>query len=132
MPPPIDTARLAEAQSQLAAVRSDVRSDARWRALDLRISSLTNVASLPSSEALRKLIAVDPGDADARLQLAQQYIAQQEFEPALEQLLEVIARTHKADYGNARRTMLSIFELLPHQPQLVSHYRRRLSALLNR
>lgn len=131
MPPPIDPARFAEAQTQLAAVRS-TRNDTRWQALDMRLSSLKSAALLPSSEALRKLIAVDPDDSDARLQLAQQHIAQRELEPALEQLLEIVARDRKAADGVPRRLILSIFELMPDQPQLVSRYRRRLSSLLNR
>jgi putative thioredoxin len=77
-------------------------------------------------------VAAEPGDLSARLQLAQQYLAQRQLEPALEELLEVIARDRKAGEGEPRRMMVSIFELLSDQPQLVSRYRRRLSALLNR
>jgi putative thioredoxin len=132
MPSPVDPARLSEAESQLAAARSSARSEARWRALDTRVSSLRTAASLPSSEALRERVAAEPGDVSARLQLAQQYLAQRQLEPALEELLEVIARDRKAGEGEPRRMMVSIFELLPDQPQLVSRYRRRLSALLNR
>jgi putative thioredoxin len=132
MPSPVDPARLSEAESQLAAVRSSARSEARWRALDMRVSSLRTAASLPSSEALRERVAAEPGDLSARLQLAQQYLAQRQLEPALEELLEVIARDRKAGEGEPRRMMVSIFELLSDQPQLVSRYRRRLSALLNR
>jgi putative thioredoxin len=132
MPAPVDPARLAEAESQLAAVRPGVRSEARWRALDTRVSSLRTAASLPSSEALRERVAAEPGDISARLQLARQYVAQRQLEPALEQLLEVIARDRKASDGEARRMTLSILELMADRPQLVSDYRRKLSALINR
>ena len=132
MPPPVDPARLSEAEAQLAAVGAGARSEPRWRALDVRASSLRSAASLPSSEALRKRVAVDPGDLGARLQLAQQYIAQRQPEAALEQLLEIIARDRKFGDDAPRRMMISVFELLPGQPQLVSAYRRRLSALINR
>lgn len=132
MPPPVEAARLAEAETVLAAVRSNARSEPRWRALDTRTSSLRTAASLPSSEALRERVAASPGDIDARLQLAQQYVAQRQLEPALEQLFEIIARVRKGNDGTARRMMLSIFELLADRPQLVSDYRRRLSALINR
>lgn len=80
----------------------------------------------------RRRVADDPGDVDTRLKLAQHYIAQRHLEPALEQLLEIVARARKVGEGTARGMMLSIFELLGDQPQLLSDYRRRLSALLNR
>jgi putative thioredoxin len=59
-------------------------------------------------------------------------VARREYGPALEQLLAVVERdrTFQGDVG--RRTMLSIFDLAADQPQLVSSFRRRLSALLNR
>ncbi len=132
MPPPVAPARLREAENLLAAVGARARSEPRWQALDMRLSSLRSVASLPASETLQKRVAADPGDLDARLQLAQQYIAQRQPQAALEQLLEIIARDRKFGDDAPRRMVLSIFELLPDQPQLVSTYRRRLSALLNR
>jgi putative thioredoxin len=132
VPPPLDPARLAEAESLLAAVRSNTRSEPRWRGLDMRVSSLRSAASLPSSETLRERVAADPGDVNARFELAQQYVAQRQLKPALEQLLEIIARDRKAADGEPRRMMLAIFELLADQPQLVSDYRRKLSALINR
>jgi len=132
MPPPVDPQRLAEAETELAAVRASARSEARWRALDFRLSSLRNAASLPPSETLRAQLATAPDDLAARLQLARLYIAQRQLEAALEQLLEIIRRDRRFGDDEPRRMMLSIFELLPDQPQLVSDYRRRLSALLNR
>jgi len=132
MPPPVDPARLSEAENQLTAVRSSARSEPRWRALDVRLSSLRSVASLPSSEALHRRVETDPGDLNARLQLAQQYIGRGQPQAALEQLLEIIARDRKFGDDAPRRMVLSIFELMPEQPQLVSAYRRKLSTLLNR
>lgn len=132
MPSPVDSARLSEAESELAAVRSHARKEARWRALDTRVSSLRTAASLPSSEDLRERVSAEPGNVTARLELAQRYIAQRQLEPALEQLLEVIARDPKAGDGEPRRMMLSIFELMADRPQFVSDYRRKLSALINR
>jgi putative thioredoxin len=132
MPPPVDPTRLREAGDQLAAVPANARNEPRWRGLDLRLSSLRGAASLPSSEALHRRVELEPGDLNARLQLAQQYIAQDQPEAALGQLLEIIARDRKFADDAPRRMVLSIFELMADQPQLVSRYRRQLSALLNR
>ncbi len=132
LPAPIDAARLTEAAAALAAIAPAERGDARWRALDTRLSSLRSAESLPTIESLQARIGADARDLTARLELAQRYIAQRSFEPALEQLLQIVAgdRTFRDDAG--RRMMLSVFELAADQPQLVSSYRRRLSALINR
>jgi putative thioredoxin len=130
MPSPVDPARLSEAESQLAAVRPAARSEARWQALSMRASSLRSAASLPSTEALQERVAGDPGDIQSRLELARQFVAERQLQPALEQLLQILARDRKD--GAARRMILSIFELMPDQPQVVSLYRRKLSALINR
>ena len=54
------------------------------------------------------------------------------FEPALAQLIEVVERDRSFAQDAGRRTMLSVFELAAQQPQLVSTYRKRLAAVLNR
>jgi putative thioredoxin len=50
----------------------------------------------------------------------------------LEQLLAIVQRDRGFGDDIGRRTMLSVFDLAADQPQLVSSFRRRLSALLNR
>jgi len=132
LPPPVDLSELREAEAQLGAVSAAARGEPRWRALDVLLSSLRSAASFPPSEELRERVAANAADLSARLQLAQRYIAQRQPEAALEQLLEIIARDRKFGDAAPRRMMLSLFELLSSQPRLVSDYRRRLSALINR
>ncbi len=132
LPPPADAARLAEAQDQLAALGPGARSDRRWRALDMRLSSLRSAASLPTLSELQARVEAEPSDLKARLELAQQHIAQRQLQAALDQLLEIVGRDRAFGEDVARRMMLSVFDLAADQPQLVSAYRRRLSALVNR
>jgi putative thioredoxin len=132
LPPPADGARLAEAQDQLAAVGAGERSDRRWRALDTRLSGLRSAASLPALAELQARVEAEPSDLKARLELAQQHIAQRQLQAALDQLLEIVGRNRAFGDDVARRTMLSVFDLAADQPRLVSSYRRRLSALINR
>jgi putative thioredoxin len=58
-------------------------------------------------------------------------IARRDYEGALEHLLEIVKRdrTFRDDVG--RKTMLSVFDLAAHRPELVSDWRRKLSATLN-
>jgi len=132
LPPPFDTARLEEAERELRAVGRAARDQSRWRVLDTRISSLRSSASSPDLDSLRARVASDPADLTARLELAQHYIADRSFELALEQLLEIVRRDRRFGEDVGRRLMLSVFELASDRPQLVSTYRRQLSAAVNR
>jgi putative thioredoxin len=133
LPEPPSEARVAEAERALAAAGSTLREDARWQALSTQLDSLKAAASGPDDALLRARIEADPGDLQARLDLAQRHIARREFEPALAQLMQVIERDRSFGDGAARRAMLAVFELASQQhPDLVSTYRRRLAAALNR
>jgi putative thioredoxin len=132
LPTPVDELRINEAAQVLGAVEPKLRGDARWKALNTRLASLKGVASGPDERQLRTRIQVDPSDLQARMDLAHWHIARREFEPALAQLIEVVQRDRTFAEDAGRRTMLSVFELAAQQPQLVSAYRKRLAAVLNR
>ena len=59
-------------------------------------------------------------------------IAQGQFEPALEQLLEIVARDRTFGDDHGRKAALAVFDLMPDQPNVVGAYRRRLASALNR
>ena len=123
---------LDEAQQMLDGLNGLARQEARARAVQTRVDSQRRVANLPSIDDLRDRIGRDPGDLRARMDLAHQHIAQRNFELALEQLLAVIDRDRRFDDDAARKAMLSVFDLMIDQPDVVSLYRRRLAAALNR
>jgi putative thioredoxin len=123
---------LTEAEQILSVACGLQREDPRFRALETRLASLRSSAELPSAEDLRRRIDANGADLSARLALSQRYLAEQRFESALEQLLEILSRDRQFQDGAARRMMLDIFELAAAQPELVASYRRRLAALINR
>ena len=134
LPAPVDDARLAEAAGALAAAGSAARKTPRWQALDTRLASLMGAGQ--GNDDLRRLqeqATAAPEDLQAKLDLAQAHIARREFEPALAQLIEVVERDRTFGDEAGRKSMLAVFELAGQQhPQLVSAYRRRLAAALNR
>jgi putative thioredoxin len=81
--------------------------------------------------ALRARVEADPEDLDARLKLAKLDVAAKRYEPALEQLLEIIRRDRKWNDEAGRRTMLAVFDLLGSNAELVSKYRRLLASALH-
>lgn len=129
---PAGSAALMEAEQALGVARGLQRDDARFRALQTRIASLRSSAELPAVEQLRTRTEANPEDLPARMALAQRYLAEQRFESALEELLEILSRDRKFQDGAPRRMMLDIFELAAAQPELVARYRRRLAAVINR
>ncbi len=123
---------IAEARSVVEAVSRAAQTEPRHRALQTRLDSLVRAADLPQREALQARVSAEPGDLQARLDLANLLIARGDYEPALEQLLEIAARDRSFGDDVGRRTMLAVFELLADQPSLVSAYRRRLASAINR
>jgi len=127
-----DDGRLDEAANSLVGVSAAGKLEPRWTALNTQLESQRRAAELPDAEVLVARIAADPADLQARLDLANQHIARRDFEPALEQLLAIVERDRAFGNDVGRRTMLSVFDLAAEQASVVSSFRRRLSALLNR
>ncbi len=73
----------------------------------------------------------NPDDLKARFALANWLIAEREYSGALEYLLAIVERDRAFMDDVGCKTMLSVFELAANQPDLVSHWRRRLSAAMN-
>jgi putative thioredoxin len=121
--------RIAEAKAAAGRMGPLAGQDRRIGALlaELEFAQGTD-ADLPALEAR---IANNPADLEARLELAKALVAKQRYEPALEQLLEIIRRDRKWNGEAGRKTVLSVFDLLGGQGDLVSKYRRQLAAALN-
>ncbi|WP_246795815.1 thioredoxin [Burkholderia perseverans] len=104
--------------------------DPRYHAIKTRFDSLDAAVELPPTDALEARIAADGNDLEARFDLAQMLIAHRVYEGALVQLLEIVKRDRAFKDDVGRKTMVSVFELAADQPNLVSAWRRKLSALL--
>jgi putative thioredoxin len=118
------------AKAQIDALSAQAKQDEHAQALATRIEALLQETRLPPAPELEARVAANGADLQARLELAQHYIAHKAWEPALEQLLEIV-RTDRA-FGDdvGRKTMIQVFDLASAQPQLVSAWRRKLSSLL--
>ncbi|MEX3930764.1 thioredoxin [Paraburkholderia phymatum] len=125
--------RVEEAQKEndLLSPKTTQGIDARYNAIKTRLDAVDAAADLPPTDALEARVADNPDDLEARFDLASALIARRKYDPALEHLLAIVQRdrTFRDDIG--RKTMLSVFDLAAHQPELVSKWRRRLSASLN-
>jgi putative thioredoxin len=124
--------RIDEARNEidLLSPKTTQGIDARFNAIKTRLDAVDAAADLPPTDALEAKVAANPDDLEARFDLASALIARRKYEGALEHLLAIVKRdrTFRDDIG--RKTMLSVFDLAAHQPELVSQWRRKLSALL--
>jgi putative thioredoxin len=80
--------------------------------------------------ALSARVAADENDLEARLKLANLYVAAGQYEAGMDQLLEIVRRDRGFEDDIGRKTLLSVFNLLG-GGELVSRYRRLLASALN-
>jgi putative thioredoxin len=121
----------AHKEAELLSPKTTQGIDPRFNAIKTRLDALDAAADLPPTDALEARVAAHPEDLEARFDLANALIAHRKYADALAQLLDIVKRdrTFRDDIG--RKTMLSVFDLAAHQPQLVSEWRRKLSMALN-
>ncbi|AFT86968.1 thioredoxin [Paraburkholderia phenoliruptrix] len=128
----LDDNRIDEARNEvdLLSPKTTQGIDARFNAIKTRLDAVDAAADLPPTDALEARVASHPDDLEARFDLASALIAHRKYAGALEHLLAIVQRdrTFRDDIG--RKTMLSVFDLAAHQPELVSQWRRKLSAAL--
>jgi putative thioredoxin len=126
----VDAGEMEEAQRLLASLSPPTAQDPRVQELLARIEFATKAKELPDADSLRARIAADGNDLEARLQLANLLVANRQYEPALEELLEIVRRDRGFQDDIGRKTMLSVFNLLG-GGELVAKYRRLLASALN-
>ena len=118
------------AKAQLDALSAAGKLAQHAQALAARVQAVLEQNRLPPSPELEARIAANPGDLQARLELAQHCIAHKAWEEALGQLLEIVQRDRAFGEDIGRKTMIQVFELAAGQPDLVSAWRRKLSSAL--
>lgn len=126
----IALARLDEAQAALDALPYQQQDRARIGTLYARIAvARRQPDGVPEDFQLR--ITRNPGDLAARLAWSAALAAEEDFEGAMEQALEVVRRDRSFDNDAGRRALLDLFALLGSGHERVRHYRRELAAVLN-
>ncbi|MBM3394556.1 MAG: co-chaperone YbbN [Betaproteobacteria bacterium] len=141
---PKDDAVLADlAAAQLAAGEPEnarvtigllsplAEQDERIATVVAKVKFAASAAGGDSMDALQARLQAQPADLDSRLQLANQHVARQEYEHALEQLLEIVRRDRGYGDDIGRKTMLSVFNLMGRDGDLVRRYRQQLAAAMN-
>ena len=122
----LDLNEADEATRLIGSVPDD--ADPRVPALKARLQFMG--AAGEDEASLRARVAANDNDLDARLKLANLLVAAGQYEPGMEQLLEIVRRDRAFNDDIGRKTLLSVFNLLG-GGELVSRYRRLLASALN-
>jgi putative thioredoxin len=121
----------AEAEVALAALSVEARESADAVGLRAQLEFVHIVANARPPDALLTAIAANAKDSASRYELAAYLVLRQQYEAALDQLLEIVRTDRKFRDDAGRKAMVSVFNLLGGTGEIVNEYRRKLSLVLN-
>jgi putative thioredoxin len=127
----LDLGDYDRAEAILKKLPANEQHEAPIIALSIRLKFARIAQEAPPESALEQAIAADPDNTRARYQLSARQILKGQFEPALENLFEILRRGDR-QFGDdaARKAILDIFILLGGTDPLVKRYRSLLSSML--
>lgn len=119
----------AEARQLVESLPADLRMADEVEQLMARLDLAEAADGAAPIEQLQQRLAANPGDSEARYQLAMQCLAGGAYEEALETFLELMRRDRAYGEDAGRKGMLKAFELLGDH-ELVGRYRRKMAQVL--
>jgi putative thioredoxin len=123
--------KVAEAENDLRELPANVRAEPEFIQLRALLDFSRDVEHAPPAAALQQNVTANPDDLEARVQLSAHLALTENYEGALEQLLEVLRRNRSFRENAARKGMLKIFELLGGKGEVVNRYRAQMFKLLH-
>ncbi len=118
------------AKSALDGLPEEVQQEPEVLALRGHLEFESRASDMPEPAALEQRLAENPDDSEARYQLAIHKVNSQDYEAALDLLLELMRRDRSYQDDAARKTMIKIFDLLGDDP-MAARYRSRMFNLLH-
>jgi len=126
----LENNRKEEAAIIFGRLSEEAKSNPDVIAIQAQLEMINNEANAELS-ALQDRIIQNENDLEAREQLSALLVSQAMFEPALEQLLEIMKRDRSYNDDAGRKGLLSLFEMLGSNNPLVGTYRRRIATMMN-
>lgn len=123
--------RYAQADDLLQALPEEARAVPELRRLATHVGFLRAARDAPPPEALERTIAADPDDLEARYRLGAVRLVASDYEAAMQQLLEIVARARGTARERARHGLLELFEMLGENDDRVVRYRNLLQETMH-
>ena len=114
----------------LKALPANVQVSNEAKQIQDELNLIRATSDSPKVDELLSQLEKDPEQHDIRIQLANQYIVSHQYEQALESLLYILVRDMNFQEGEAKTSMLKIFEILGPGEPLTRKYRSKLATLL--
>jgi putative thioredoxin len=118
------------ARQTLALIPASAAGDPRVAALRARIDLAAETAKLGDSASLEARIAADPGDLQARFDLALLLNQKGDRDGAVDRLLEILRKDRNWNEEKARKQLLQFFEAWGPMDDATRAGRRKLSSML--
>lgn len=123
--------RYDEAESLLRALPPESRTQSEISHLLAHLEFIQVARRAADKDILETRLASNPGDSQSRYELAAVAVVRDDYEAAMENLLELIRRDRAFGEDAARKGMLALFEVLKSHKDLVENYRARLFNILH-
>ncbi len=123
--------RFDQAESLLRGLPVAVREDAELRNLMAHLNFIRISLNAPSIGSLESAVSVDPANLEARYQLAAAKVVQNDYEGAMQQLLEIARRDPGFRDQAGRNGLLALFHMLGDDDDRVRRYRPLLQESMN-
>lgn len=122
--------RYAQADDLLQALPPAAREAPELRQLATHVGFLRAARDAPPEETLRAAVAANPADLEARYQVSALRLVANDYDAAMEQLLEIARRDRAFRQDVGRNGLLVLFEMLGDDDARVVRYRAALNETL--
>ncbi|MFZ0255806.1 MAG: tetratricopeptide repeat protein [Gammaproteobacteria bacterium] len=123
--------RYDEAEALLRGLPPETREQGEISHLLAHLSFIQVAQRASDRDALATRLAADPGDSQIRYEFAALAVVNDDYETALENLLELVRRDRTFGEDAGRRGMLALFDVLKNRTDLVERYRARMFSILH-
>jgi len=124
------TGDMDKADSLLATLPESTHHDDRVKGMQAQRAFSERVKELPPADALQARIEKDPADNQSRYDLALHLVVRGDYPAAMEHLLHLQRTAPTWNEGQAKATLLEVFNLLGQEHPVARTYRQKLFQLM--
>ncbi len=118
-------------EAVLKALPANVQISEAVKKIQNELNLAKATIDAPDVSELLSQLENDPDNHELRVQLANQYIVSQQYQQALESIMLILVKDINFQEGEAKATMLKVFEILGPQEPLTRKYRTKMATLLH-